>query len=259
MQILACLTGDRSAAELCNVVNTGHRRDAYTLIYQAMVDSFNEVAALIERAKSKLAIMASFFGSKAEPKKVFGKGKLLKVFETTMTTLAPACWTLNGAFLTMWNPTTLINSWVFPDNFHAHIKVMGQEIETIHFLNKPYDTFREVNAAQENGRSLGANVTHGIDGLVVREITRRCDHDPALVQYLYEVLETTSEHPADEDDVSLKMVQTLWQHYLESGYLSARIMDYLHTDTVHVVDRAVVKELLDSLPKKPFKVLAIHD
>ena len=59
--------------------------------------------------------------------------------------------------------------------------------------------------------------------------------------------------------MSLKMVQTLWQHYLESGYLSARIMDYLHTDTVHVVDRAVVKELLDSLPKKPFKVLAIHD
>ncbi len=31
-QILACLTGDRQAAELCNVVNTGNRLDAYTVI-----------------------------------------------------------------------------------------------------------------------------------------------------------------------------------------------------------------------------------
>lgn len=259
MQILACLTGDRRAAELCNVVDTGHRRDAYTLIYQAMVEQFNEVAALIERAKSKLAIMASFFGSKAEPKKVFGKGKLLKVFETTMSTVAPACWALNSAFLAMWNPTALINKWVFPDNFHANIKVMGQETETVHFLNKPYDTFRVVNMPQEEGRSLGANLTHGTDGMIVREIARRCDYDPTMVQYLYEVLETYSEHPADEDSVMLKMVEILWQHYLDSGYLSARIMAYIHPDTVHLVDREVIKELLDSLPKKPFKVLSIHD
>lgn len=259
MQILACLTGDRRAAELCNVVDTGHRRDAYTLIYQAMVEQLSEVAALIERAKSKLAIMASFFGSKAEPKKVFGKGKLLKIFETTMGTLAPACWALNAAFLAMWNPQALINSWVLPDNFHVHVKVMNQEEETVHFLNKPYSTFRTVNAPKEDGRSLGANTIHSVDGMIVREIARRCDYDPAQVQYLHEVLETYSEHPAEDDNVSLMMVQTLWQHYLDSGYLSARIMDYLHVDTVHLVDREVVKELLDSLPKKPFKVLSIHD
>lgn len=258
MQILACLTGDRNAAQLCNVVNTGHREDAYTLIYEAMVQALGETSK-IDRASTKIAIMASLYGSEALPKEVFGTGKLLRVFHATMETLAPAAWALNKAFLAMWNPTALVNSWVLPDNYHVHIKVMNQEEETVHFLNKLYTTFRVVNAPALDGRSLSANTVHSVDGVIVREITRRCDYDPALVQYLYEVLETHSGHPAEDDNVSLMMVQTLWQHYLDSGYLSARIMDYLHGDTVHLVDRAVVKELLDSLPKKPFKIISIHD
>ena len=37
MQILACLTGDRRAAQLCNVVNMGRRKDAYTEVYKYML------------------------------------------------------------------------------------------------------------------------------------------------------------------------------------------------------------------------------
>jgi hypothetical protein len=257
-QCLAALTGDHSAAQLCNVVDTGKREDAYTVVYNFMMSVLGEDSK-IDRADTKQAIMTALYGSKAQPKKVFGTGKLLKTFYAVMNHLAPAAWKLNEAFLAMWNPQALINSWVLPDNFHVHVKVMNQEEETVHFLNKPYTTFRTVNAPKEDGRSLGANCIHSADALIVREIARRCDHDPAQVQYLYEVLETYSEHPAEEDNISLKMVETLWQHYLDSGYLSARIMDYLHADTVHLVDREVVKELLDSLPKKPFKVLSIHD
>lgn len=257
-QLLSCLTGDRNAAQLCNVVNTGNREDAYTVVYKAMMEVLGE-SAKIDREDTKRAIMTSLYGSEAVPKEVFGKGKLLKVFNTAMETLAPAAWALNKAFLAMWNPNALINSWVLPDNFYVHVKVMNQEEETVHFLNKPYSTFRTVNAPSENGRSLGANTVHSVDGMIVREMARRCDYDPAMVQYLYEVLETHSEHPANEDSVMLKMVEILWQHYLDSGYLSARIMAYIHPDTVHLVDREVIKELLDSLPKKPFKVLSIHD
>ena len=55
LQILAALTGDRSAAQLCNVVSTGKREDAYTNIYQMMVDRLNE-SAKIKRADVKRAI-----------------------------------------------------------------------------------------------------------------------------------------------------------------------------------------------------------
>lgn len=55
LQILAALTGDRSAAELCNVVNTGHREDAYTGVYQAMLAKLGE-GAKIKRDDTKRAI-----------------------------------------------------------------------------------------------------------------------------------------------------------------------------------------------------------
>ncbi len=56
MQILSCLTGDRAAAELCNVVDTEHRRDPYTIIYEIMTQRIGE-AAKISRENTKQAIM----------------------------------------------------------------------------------------------------------------------------------------------------------------------------------------------------------
>ena len=36
LQILSCLVGDRKAASLCNVVDTGKREDAYQSVFAAM-------------------------------------------------------------------------------------------------------------------------------------------------------------------------------------------------------------------------------
>lgn len=61
MQILAALTGDRSAAETCNVVNYNvegvpERRDGYTVIYKAMLRALGEQSK-ITREDTKRAIM----------------------------------------------------------------------------------------------------------------------------------------------------------------------------------------------------------
>lgn len=259
LQILACLTGDRKAAEICNVVDTGHREDAYTVVYERMVSSIGETAK-IQRDDTKLAIMSSLYGSIAEPKKVFGEGNLLRVFFKTMDESAPAVWELNQAFLGMWNPEALINSWVLPDNFHVHVKVMAQVSETVHFYNKPYDTFRMVNAPVEEGRSLGANVTHSIDGMIVRELGRRCDYNPDEVHAARKAIFTSLEPMEEIDDTpDARMVMTLWDHYEKCGYLSARIISHINEQTVHLVDRSVLLELIESLPEKPFKVISIHD
>jgi hypothetical protein len=55
------------------------------------------------------------------------------------------------------------------------------------------------------------------------------------------------------------MTEILWGHYLESGNLSARILDYLDSDTLQMVDPAPIRELIDSLPAKPFNIITIHD
>jgi hypothetical protein len=261
LQILAALTGDRKAAELCNVIpfrndmGVIERRDGYTIVYHEMLIELDGVSK-IKRSDVKQAIMTALYGSQAIPKLVFGEGQQLQCFYDTMKELAPYAWELNEAFLSMWDPNALINSWVLPDNFHVHVKVMGEEVERVHFLNEPIDTFRKVNAPQEEGRSLGANTIHSIDGMIVREMNRRCNYDPATISRVWSALEGDDSIGEDADD---EMVMTLWARFKESGYLSARILDHLYGDNIDLVDEVEIRELLNSLPKKPFQLLTVHD
>lgn len=259
IQILSCLTGDRKGAELCNVVDVGHRQDAYTVLYNIMLDKIGEEAR-IERKDTKKAVMTAFYGSEAVPKRVFGEGALLATFEETMEEGAPGAWELNKAMLDIWNPDAISYDWVMPDNFHVHIKVMGQVTEVCHFQNKPYDVSYSVQMPLEKGRSLGANMTHSIDGMIVREMGIRCNFDQLHLAYLVDLMQgkygTCHANLNNSDD---KLVQTIWGHYLDSGFLSARILQYLSQENIGLVDRAVIFDLIASLPKKPFEVIAVHD
>lgn len=262
LQILAALTGDRLAAEICNVVNTGNREDAYTTIYNRMSDyltkTLGERAGKISRDDVKQAVMTSLYGSQAVPKEVFGEGVQLNTFYRIMSGAAPAVWELNEAFLDMWNPDALSHDWVLPDNFHVHVKVMDSVKETVHFLNEPYDTFHTVNQPTAEGRSLGANTIHSLDGMIVREMARRCDFNPDNVLRVAVALTSDINGMTSRNDDD-KMVISLWNHYTESGYLSARILDHITVQNVGHVDAATIWELINSLPEKPFKVISVHD
>jgi len=172
MQILSLLTGCVKSALLCNVVSTGHRQDPYKDIYKAMCAELGETTK-ISRKDTKNAIMTSLYNSTAVPKQVFGEGQLLDLFYKTMVEKAPGAWELNTAFLEMWDSTAWSNDWVLPDNFHVRVKVMGKGREYVQFDNAPYEITYEVNAPQRKGRSLGANVVHSIDGMIVRELGLR--------------------------------------------------------------------------------------
>lgn len=56
LQILACLTGCRQSASLCNIVSTGDREDAYTLMYEAMC-KISGTSATITQLQAKQCIM----------------------------------------------------------------------------------------------------------------------------------------------------------------------------------------------------------
>ena len=256
MQILSCLTGDRAAAQLCNVVDTEHRRDPYTIIYEIMTQRIGE-ASKISRENTKQAIMTSLYGSVAMPKQVFGDGMLYYTFIAVMGEQAPAVWELNQVMLDIWDPTVLSHDWIMPDNFHVHVKVMDQQREVIHFLNEPFEVSKRVNRPVEGGRSLGANLTHSVDALVVREMTRRCMFHQPTVDFIVNFLDGRTEKRVESSDD--QMVATLAKHYEKSGYLSARILEHLNPGNAGHIPEAAIWELLESLPKKPFSILSIHD
>ena len=260
LQILACLLGDRKAASLCNVVDTGKREDAYTLVYEWMLQRLGGQIQL-DRGPVKQAIMTSLYGSKKVPEEVFGGTLgLLELFFEAMGTLAPGVWQLNTAFLGMWNPQALSYHWTMPDNFHVHTKVMGTVTEEVKYEGFLYDITHKENLPQKEGRSLGANITHSVDSYIVRELTRRCDHDKEQIMRVKVALCAAEGGTPDMGDPDTQMVSTLWNHYLKTGLLSARIFDYLNEDSVSAItDRAAVWKLIYSLPAKPFKVMSIHD
>jgi len=258
IQILAALTGDRKAAILCNLVDSNDRQDAYTLIYEYMLYHTNEVAK-IGRDQCKDAIMTAYYSSTAMPKLIFGEGKLLEMFYETLRTLSPAAWELNDTMLAMWNPEAYSHDWVLPDNFHVHIKVVDQVKQSVNFLNKPYDVFFKVNKPMESGRSLGANTTHSVDGMVVREMTARCGYDPKLVSELNELLLSGAPMGTGISTDADRMVMQLWKNYQRSGYLSVRILSFLNQGNIGHVDIFTITKLIQSLPRKPFTVVSIHD
>lgn len=262
LQLLACMTGDRKAAELCNVVNykehgKNKRRDAYTVIYKLMLGVLGE-SSRIKRSDTKQAIMTAFYGSEAKPKEVFGEGIMLKVFENQMEENAPGPWELNKFWLQCGNPDATEYEWPLPDNFHVRVKVMVPEVQTVNFLNKPYDITRMVQGVEEKTRMLSANTTHSVDGMVVREMLRRCSYDPELVAFVKQLCYGVQDSNWGLEE-NYDMVTTLWEHYQKSGFLSVRIFDYLDAKSIKLVDRTIIMELVDSLPKRPFKVLTVHD
>lgn len=256
LQFLAILAGDRKAASLCNVIDTGDRENAYELIYEEMLKQTGDYAK-VSGDDVKQAVMTSLYGSEAVPKQVFGEGALLDLFHRTMETCAPGAWELNKAFLAMWNAKAYSHDWVLPDGFTVKTKVMDTERETVHILDRPHEIYFKVNRPIPYGRALGANVVHSIDGMVVREIVRRCNYDPAMPDQIRRILDMPAGIPNDSFDT--KMVRKLWEYYRYTGYLSARILQHITANNRAIVDKDVILDLLDSLPPKPFEVMSIHD
>jgi len=262
-QIMSCLVSDSKAAKLCGVIDTGKREDLYTNVYNHMNKLLNQDGK-ITRANVKRAIMTSLYGSEKVPTDVFGEGEQLQAFYESMETLTPDVWELNKFFLDIWDSTATKQSWVMPDNFHVHIKIMRTMEETVHFMDELYKVPVKVNAPKKVGRSIGANLAHSIDGMIVRELTRRCSYDEKTVDNVWTSLVLVGRDKAIpclelSPDKDTRMVLTLWDNYLKSGYLSARILDHLNDSNVMYVNQQDVADLIDSLPKKPFEVLSIHD
>ena len=160
LQFLACLVGCEASASLCGVVSTGHREDAYTILYKAMCDTIGDTAK-IERKDTKKAIMTSLYSSTAEPKRVFGRRILLDVFYQTMEERAPGAWGLNQQLQQLWQPNALSHDWVLPDNFHVHVPVITAVTQYVQFQNRPVGVTIKVNQGTKEGRSISQH--HPLD------------------------------------------------------------------------------------------------
>lgn len=258
-QLLALMIGCDKSAKHCNVIDAGSRKDLYTDAYALMQGRMGTSAGTITRAQVKEAVMPGFYGSKASPKNVFGEGEQLEIFYQTMQEDFPGIWELIQALLQLWQPDVLSHDWVLPDNFHVKTKVMDDREEWIQFLNAPIKVTTKVNQPMEEGRALVANITHGVDGMVVREMGHRCNYDVDKLLILMELLTTEIAYRPLLNRPQDVLVQKLWDHYQRTGFLSARILELLDADNLLLVDREVIRQMIATLPDVPFEILSVHD
>lgn len=254
IQLLSVLTGDESAAKLCNVIPTGERED----IYKATTDYANQnMKGTYKRADVKQACMTSFYGSEAEPFKVFRDE--LDAFNSLMEEIAPGPWITNNVLQNIWDNTWCNYGWTLADGFEVDIKVWNKHEEELVFMDQAYDITYYRNEPVERNRGLGANTVHSIDALVVREMVRRCSYDPSVISNVMKVLFTEWNQQEMDWDENSEMVYKLWGLYNKTGFLSARILDYIDANNIAIVDREEILKLINSLPEKPFDLICVHD
>lgn len=268
IQILSLLIGDSKAAKLVNLIATGKREDLYTHIYNKMLEKAPNISTHLTRDMVKKAIMTACYGSEKKPKEVFGE-KNYYIFEEVMNEELPAVWGLNKFLLNNWNSRKTIYSWIMPDNFHVDAKVVNTRFYESKIMGYNITFSKKVVEPTEKGRFLSANLAHSVDGFINREIVCRCAYSKA---YKNELKKLINLKPNQVDFKSiyhnhpksyLSTFEALWNRYKESGFLSARILQYISIDTLQYLDKEGIediKKLIESLPEgEAFEVYSIHD
>jgi hypothetical protein len=252
LQILSLLVSCPQSYDLCGGVQD-QCIDSYTKIYDAM-----ELHGALTRKQVKNAIMTSFYGSNSIPERTFLDN--IELFYETIEAMAPGAWDLNKGLQELWDEIDgATYSWTLPDNFHACIETKDSKISLVNFMGTEYKIKQYVNSRPDFHKGLGPNLIHSVDGLVVREMFRRCMFNSTTVDRIKRIINEDTYGPGNPNAKSADIVRQLWDNRLKSGFLSVRILDHLYEDTMGFVDEPEIMELINSLPAKPFELVSVHD
>lgn len=177
IQIMSCLMGCETSAKSVNLIDTGSRRNVYNIVRNIVSAKSEHHYTLTDIKKP---VMTTFYGSKNQPKELFGEGTPdLDIFYKTLNTLLPGAMECMNDMQSCWNPKALVHAWTLPDGHVAYVPVMDNVDKKIEIDELNHATFTHrayVNKPLPRGLSLAANIVHSIDGFVVREMIRRAHY-----------------------------------------------------------------------------------
>jgi DNA-directed RNA polymerase len=173
LQIMACLSGCHKTGFEVNLVNDGIRHDVYGSIGDYMNVTLSRDRPFT-RDDMKDPLMTTFYGSTAQPKKIFGDGtpELHCYYDVLKERMPGAVATLN-VIQSFWQPNVTHHEWTLADNHTAYVPVTGTaeknlEIDELNHLRMTYRT--QVLGTRSQSRALAANVVHSVDAWVCRQM-----------------------------------------------------------------------------------------
>lgn len=274
IQVMSALTGCVAGATSTGMVDPNIRADAYSKCTEVMATELGS-SVNVSRADAKQALMTSFYGSKKQPKEIFGeKTKELDAFYKAALTIAPGAWELLQDLLASWQPYALMHSWKLPDGFDARVKVMQTKEARIEVDELDHATFTyefKENQGSKNGLSNVANMTHSMDAWVLRSMHRRCNYDRDQAEYVdqcieAELIERNIRGEIDKNQQDYFMtpkVKYYIEQYERSTIADIVILPHLDQGTVSCLStehlQALAKILTGMLQYQPFELVTVHD
>lgn len=270
IQVMSVLTGCHNGAHATGLVDPDVRADAYSACTKAMDDILGG-GFHVSRKDAKSALMTSFYGSKAQPKIIFGEGTPeIEAFYQAAKTIAPGAWELLQDLLASWQPYALSHQWVLPDGFDARIKVMAKkeariEVDELDHATFTYEFYE--NQGSKKGLSNAANLTHSVDAYILRCMHRRLNYDRQAVEHAAALLEMEMiarslgqmTQPTDPQDPAAKYIA----HYERSGVADVVILPYLTSENTRYLSKKHLDKLAEivngMLQYQPFELVTIHD
>lgn len=268
VQMMSALTGCIVGATNTGLVDPNVRADAYTTLTVTMRTMLSEAFEVL-RDDAKTAFMCHTYGSKAEPKKIFGEDTPeLEVFYEAVPRVAPGAAALLEELLAAWNPWAKKHHWIMPDGFNAVVKVMSEkesrievdELDGASFTYKYY-----INEGTETGLSLAANVVHSCDAYLVRTMHRRCNYDHAMVTHAYNEMVREQDKRLLDGYIGTahEKVQCYINHYERSTVADVVILPYIVGYGCEGISDKHLAKLITivktMLAHKPFPLVTIHD
>lgn len=262
-QILSTIISCKAGAENTGVIGDT-RKDVYTKITETMNDLL-DVEVDVTRKEVKSALMPFFYGSQAEPKKIFGEDtEELEAFFEAASVVCPGASKLLPIMLGLWDPEATQYNWDLPDGFQVKYMVKEKveskvEVDTL----EPHMTFnyrRTINHPLEKAAKLPANVTQSIDGYIVRELTARCDFDIRKLR----AAEARLQYRIDSNPkppTILTYHEKMWRKHDMISVEGAEHIDNWNVQNLSVeYCKALLKLLQEKVLSRPsFKVITVHD
>ncbi len=275
LQVMSALTGCAAGAKATGLIDPTVRADAYAEVTDTMNQILHSegIQVDIPRKHAKDATMTVFYGSRKQPKLIFGEDTPeLSGFYQAVQQVAPGAWELLQELLGSWQPFALMHRWVLPDGFVARVKVMEKvekrlEIDELDHATFTYEWYE--NTGTESGLSNVANVIHSCDAYLLRSLIRRCNYDPVQTREamnacfirlmecdMYDVGPHLLEGAPEE-------IQKYVERFHATNMVDAVIIPYLNEDTVAYLTadhlRRLNQMMEEMLDHKPFPTVSVHD
>jgi hypothetical protein len=249
LQIMGVLSGCVETCRNTGLINPNVRADIYTTAHGVMNTMIGGGVEVI-RSAIKSALMTHFYGSWLEPVNTFGEGEELKTFYKTAETVAPGASYLRDILMETWQSNALHHSWALPDGFHAYVPVMNtidMKIKVDELQGAQFTHRIKVNEAKERGVSNTANPIHSIDGMVVREMNRRCNYNREELEFARDTLIMLGADPVRGKSKKFISLRYATDWLGEVTTMSQEDMDHV----LYLVE--------DALNNKSFPIACVHD